>query len=75
MQRSLEQIIDAYRKDAPLERASTIPAAWYTDARVLELERSTVFRRSWQVAGRLDAVRSPGDYLACELAGGEPMVV
>ena len=58
MQRSLEQIIAAYRKDSPLERASTIPAAWYTDARVSELERLTVFKRSWQVAGRRDAVRA-----------------
>ena len=75
MQRSLEQIVAAYGKDVPLERASTIPAAWYTDARVSELERSTVFKRSWQVAGRRDAVRAPGDYIACELAGGEPIVV
>jgi choline monooxygenase len=75
MQRSLEQIIAAYQKDSPLERASTIPAAWYTDARVAELERLTVFKRSWQVAGRRDAVRAPGDYIACDLAGGEPIVV
>jgi choline monooxygenase len=74
MERSLEQIINAYDADAPLERASTIPASWYTDARVLELELRTVFRRSWQCAGRLDQVRAPGDYLSCELPGGEPIV-
>jgi choline monooxygenase len=75
MERPLEQIIDLYDAEAPLERASTIPAPWYTDPRVLELELRTVFRRGWQYAGRLDQVRTPGEYLACELPGGEPIVV
>jgi phenylpropionate dioxygenase-like ring-hydroxylating dioxygenase large terminal subunit len=71
---SLTQIVDLYNADVPLAQASTIPAAWYTDARVLELELRTVFRRSWQYAGRLDQVRAPGDYISCELPGGEPVV-
>jgi choline monooxygenase len=75
MECSLEQIINAYDAVAPLERASTIPASWYTDARVLEREFRTVFRRSWQCAGRLDQLRSPGDYISGELPGGEPVVV
>ena len=75
MERSLEQTLDLYDADAPLERASTIPAPWYTDARVLELELRTVFRRNWQYAGRVDQLRVSGDYVACELPGGEPVVV
>lgn len=75
MEPSLEQIIDLYDADAPLERASTIPAPWYTDARVLELELRTVFRRSWQHAGRRDQLRTSGDYVTCALPGGEPIVV
>src|SRR5262245_29115343 len=75
MERSLEQIVDLYDADAPLERASTIPTSWYTDSRVLDLERRTVFTRSWQYAARLDQVRAPGDYAASELPGGEPVVV
>jgi choline monooxygenase len=74
MERSVAHIIELYDAEAPLERASTIPAPWYTDPRVLELELGTVFRRSWQYAGRFDQVRAPGDYLACELPGGEPIV-
>ena len=73
--RPLEQIIGAYRRDAPLASASTIPAAWYTDPRVLDLELRTVFRRAWQPVGRLDQLRDPGDYFSCELPGGEPIVV
>jgi len=75
MQRPLGEIIDAYNPDTRLAQASTIPASWYVDPRVMELERRTVFASSWQVAGRADQVRDAGDYLSCELPGGEPVVV
>jgi choline monooxygenase len=75
MQHSLADIIDAYDPDTPLAQASTIPASWYVDPRVMELERRTVFASSWQIAGRADQVRHAGDYLSCELPGGEPVVV
>src|SRR5262245_52062564 len=71
---SLERIVHEYA-DAPLARASTIPAAWYTDSRVFELELLTVFSRSWQVAGRLEELVDPGSYVAGDLPGGEPVVV
>jgi choline monooxygenase len=75
MPESLEQIVGRYRADAPLAQASTIPAAWYLDDRVLELEHHTTFRHSWQVAGCLDDLRAPGDYITCDLPGGEPALV
>jgi choline monooxygenase len=75
MRRSLDEIINAYRRDTPLARASTIPAAWYTDDRILALELAGVFGRSWQVAGRVDELRAPGDYITCELPDGEPVLV
>ncbi len=75
MPESLEQMIGRYQADAPLAQASTIPAAWYVDPRVFDLERRTVFRRAWQFAGRLDSLRAAGDYITCELPGGEPIVV
>jgi choline monooxygenase len=75
MESSLERILDLYDADLPLERASTIPAPWYTDPRLLERELRTVFRRSWLFAGRVDQVLKPGDYVSYELPGGEPLVV
>jgi choline monooxygenase len=75
MPRPLEQIISAYDPGAPLDRARTIPSTWYTDPRVFDLERQTVFTRSWQVAGRLDELRAQGDYVAGALSSGEPIVV
>jgi choline monooxygenase len=74
MSRSLRDVVAGYDPDVPLERASTIPAEWYTDARVMELERRTVFGRSWQLVGRVDQLRDPGQYVSVELPAGEPVV-
>jgi choline monooxygenase len=75
VQRSLAQIIDDYNPGAPLSLASTIPAAWYTDPRVLELELQTVFRHAWHCAGRLEQLQAPGDFISSVLPGGEPILV
>ncbi|HMG71920.1 MAG TPA: aromatic ring-hydroxylating dioxygenase subunit alpha [Pyrinomonadaceae bacterium] len=72
--RSLKDILSSYDPNVPLAEASTIPAPWYTDERVFELEKQTVFGNSWQVAARLDQVRDPGDYVTTEIAG-EPIVI
>ena len=50
----LEEIVSAYDPAKPLAEASTIPAGWYLEPDVAELERQTVFSRSWQVAARID---------------------
>ena len=71
---SLAEVIQSYDPRAPLERALTIPAPWYTDERVAELERAAVFGRSWQVAGRADQLEHTGDFVTMEIAG-EPIVV
>lgn len=73
--RPLADVINSYHPELPLDRASTIPSAWYVDERVLEMERRTVFARSWQFAGRVEQVRAPGQYVTCELPGGEPIVI
>jgi len=74
MKHPLHDLIDAYRPDLPLERASTPPAVWYTDPRFLELELETTFADTWQYACRVDQVREPGQFVTLELAG-EPLVV
>ena len=73
--RTLRDIVSSYDPEAPLSRASTIPASWYIDARVMELEARTVFSRSWQLAGRLDQLQNPGDYVTCEHPAHEPIVI
>jgi len=71
---TLQEIIGSYNPDAPLEQAWTIPAPWYTDQRLYTLELQSVFAGSWQVAGRVDQVSAPGQYVTSEIAG-EPIVV
>jgi len=74
MQRTLHNILSLYDPSAPLEQAYTIPAPWYRDPRVAELERSGVFRATWQVVGRADQVRGRGQFFTADVAG-EPIVV
>lgn len=71
---SLEQIIDIYNPNAPLEEAWTIPGSWYTNESLYQLELKTVFTRSWQMVGRADQVSEPGQYITNEIAD-EPIVV
>jgi choline monooxygenase len=74
MKASVREIIESYDPHASLAEAWTIPAPWYVDPRVLDLERRTVFSRSWQMVGRADQLREPGHYVTGELAG-EPILI
>jgi len=74
MDTSLDKLLALYNEDAPLQEASTIPASWYTDARLAELERQKVFGRTWQPLARADQLASPGQYVTAELAG-EPLLL
>lgn len=74
MNQELTEIINSYNPHKPLQEASTIPASWYTDKRIYELELQTVFARSWQFAGRVDQLEEPGQYVTTEIAR-EPIVV
>lgn len=74
MSDSLERILTSFNPNAPLAEARTIPGPWYTDERIAELERQTVFSRSWQMVARAEQVAQPGQYVTAEV-GGEPIVV
>jgi choline monooxygenase len=74
MRDALIEIINSYNPNASLENSFTIPASWYTDARLYQLEQKTVFASRWQLAGRLDQVEKPGSYFTANIAG-EPIVV
>jgi phenylpropionate dioxygenase-like ring-hydroxylating dioxygenase large terminal subunit len=74
MNDSLSDLLALYDEQAPLEFAYTIPAAWYTDPRIRQLEREQVFSNNWIAAGRIDQVASAGQFFTFELAG-EPLIV
>jgi phenylpropionate dioxygenase-like ring-hydroxylating dioxygenase large terminal subunit len=73
MNDSLSDLIGAYDPHAPLEEAWTIPASWYVDPRIFELERRSVMKRTWQLAARADQLEEPGRYVTGDVAG-EPLV-
>jgi choline monooxygenase len=74
MPMSVQEILATYDEALPLSEASTIPAPFYVDARIAELEVVTVFRHSWQLVGRVDQVEKPGQFVTANVAG-EPIVV
>jgi len=73
-QYSVQQILGSYNDRAPLSEASTIPAPWYVDDRIAELESKTVFSNTWQMVGRAEQVEKPGQFVSAIVAG-EPIVV
>jgi len=70
---SVAQILALYDDRADLALAHTIPAPWYVDARLANLERRMVFSKTWQLVGRADQVEKPGQFVTATVAG-EPLV-
>jgi choline monooxygenase len=73
MEPTLKEILASYNAAATLQDAYTIPAPWYTDARIAQLELQNVFSRTWQSVGRTAQVEKPGQYVTSTIAG-EPIV-
>jgi len=69
----MQKTLSLYDDSAPLAEAFTIPAPWYVDTRIAELEKQTVFGETWQMIGRTDQVEKPGQFVTAEVAG-EPIV-
>jgi choline monooxygenase len=70
----LHEALRLFDPDVTLERARTIPSAWYFDPDIYTAECRTVFGDSWQAIGRVDQVAGPGAYFTADLAG-EPILV
>ncbi len=74
MTTSVSDILATYNASAPLAEASTIPAPWYLDSRIAKLEARAVFSKTWQMVGRVEQVKGPGQFVTANVAG-EPIVV
>ena len=70
---TLKEILASYNAAAALPDAHTIPASWYTDPRIAQLELQNVLSRAWQAVGRAEQVEKPGQYVTASVAG-EPVV-
>lgn len=60
--------------DTSIERAWTIPSAWYTDPAFHALDREAIFARTWQGVGHLAQLREPGSYFTTTVAES-PVIV
>jgi choline monooxygenase len=72
--KSVPEVLALYNDRAPLAEASTIPAPWYVDPRIFELEKRAVFSSTWQLVGRVDQLEKPGSFITVRVAD-EPIVV
>ncbi|MGB9431816.1 MAG: aromatic ring-hydroxylating dioxygenase subunit alpha, partial [Candidatus Acidiferrum sp.] len=71
---SVRDVLNLYNPADSLEKAFTIPAPWYFDTRIAQLERESVFAANWQVVGRLDQVRQPGQFFTIDV-NQEPLLI
>lgn len=74
MDQTLQEVLSSYDESAALADAYTIPASWYTDARVGKLETENVFARTWQAIARTEQLESAGQYVTAAVAE-EPIIV
>ncbi|MXZ81663.1 MAG: aromatic ring-hydroxylating dioxygenase subunit alpha [Gammaproteobacteria bacterium] len=53
----------------------TIPARFYTDLSLYELERENIFYRNWIYVGHVSQLRRPGDYLTATIHDQNTFVI
>src|SRR5262245_40159797 len=63
-----------YMPTSDLAIAETMPARWYIDPAILELEKDKIFTKTWQPVGKREDLMRPGDFFTCEVAD-EPLVI
>src|SRR5687768_6869964 len=66
--------VGEFAQSDDLARAATLPASWYTDPRMLPIERERLFWRTWQPVAAVENLARVGDFVTCEVQG-EPLVV
>lgn len=72
---SIKDAIDSYDPNRPLNEAYTIPASWYLDPEVEDLERRIIFSRSWQPVARAEQLEEAGSYVTFTVAGEPGLLV
>src|ERR1700742_1174712 len=59
----------------PLERATQLPGAAFTDPAVLDWERANFFQGGWTCAGHTEQVSERGRYVQVDVGGESVLVV
>ena len=63
-----------FAKPSVRSNAKTLPAEYYRDAAIFELERERVLGRDWLCVGRAERIERPGDFFLADVAG-ESLIV
>jgi choline monooxygenase len=67
--------VEGYQEVATqLQAGLTLPASWYTDPKILDVEREALFHHTWHLAGHVSQLANPGDHITCTV-GDIPLVV
>jgi glycine betaine catabolism A len=68
-------IRDLHRTREPLERATMLPGAAFTDPAVLRWEIDEVFQGGWLCVGHVDQVRERGQYVMAQIGDESVLVI
>lgn len=73
----IDEIRDALTKvkSTPADRATVMPAAYYTSDAFADIEANHIFRKDWVCLGRADEIKEPGDFYTTELIGEQLLVI
>jgi choline monooxygenase len=63
-----------YTPATDLATAETMPARWYVDSQILDLEQEKIFAQTWQPVGKVEDLMRAGDFFTCEVAN-RPLVI
>lgn len=61
--------VDPDEMDQILSEGATLPAVFYTDPNIAELEDELIFRPAWQIVGVEPELRNVGDYFTTTIEG------
>ena len=56
-------------------RSATLPASWYYDPAIFEVERQAIFFSTWQFVGYLDDLANALDYITANLLDQEVFII
>ena len=65
----------AHIDTAQLGETRSLPATWYCDERVFEIEKQELFFKNWHYVCHLSQVDAPGKYITARLFDQEFFVV
>ena len=55
-------------------RDKTITSSWYSDEKILKIEKENIFSKSWHLLGSIDQIPNKGDYLI-KTINEQPIVI